>query len=78
MSREVPVAELPSLVPVPFLLGAQHRLLMRSAHDDAVFVGEPRVVRIVFSKGVVPHCGPEIVALQTKNHFEQTRHRTGC
>ena len=47
LRREVPIAELDALMPVPLLLRTQHRLLMRRAHDDSVLVGEPRVLGVV-------------------------------
>src|SRR5260370_38398313 len=43
---------------------------MRSPHYDAVFVGEARILRIVFVKGVAPHRGPEIVSFQSKEQFK--------
>ena len=55
---------------LPFLLGAQHGLVVRGAHDDAVFVGELRVERIVLVEGVAPHGGPEIVALEPQDQLE--------
>ena len=69
----VPIANGPSVIgaPVPFLLRAEHRLLMAGAHDDAVFVRQPGVFRIVFIEAVVPHGGPEVVASKTQNQLEQ-------
>ena len=63
----LPVVPRPLAVALPFLLGAQHGLVMRSAHYDTPFVGDPGIQRIVLVEGVVPHGGPEIVALQTED-----------
>ena len=43
-------------VPLPLLLRAQHRLMMRGAHDDAVFVGELREAtrRVISMCGLAP------------------------
>ena len=57
-------------VALPFLLGAQHRLVMRGAHHDAVLVGDLGIERIVFVEGVVPHGRPEIIALQAEDQLE--------
>ena len=70
VGRVVPRA---GAVPLPFLLRAQHRLVMRGAHDDAVLVGELGVQRIVFVEGVVPHRRPEVVGLQPQQQFEDFR-----
>ena len=58
------------MAPVPFLLRAQHRFLMRSAHHNAVLIGQLGVGRIVFVKGVIPHRRPEVVRAQPQEHFE--------
>src|ERR1019366_1612698 len=57
-------------VPLPFLLGPQHRLVMRSAHHDAPLVSDLGIQRIVLIEGVAPHGGPKIVALQSKDQLE--------
>ncbi len=44
---------------LPLLLGAHHRLLVRGAHHNAIFVRQLRVQRIVRNKGVVPHGRPQ-------------------
>ena len=69
----IPGAECLQVTPVPFLLRPQHRLLVRGAHDDAVFIRQPGILRIVFVEGVVPHGRPEIIALQPQNQLEQLR-----
>ena len=69
----VPSSQCLLIPPVPFLLRPEHRLLMRGAHDDAVFIREPGIFRIVFVEGVVPHGRPEVVALQPQNQLEQLR-----
>ena len=65
-------------MPVPLLLRAQHRLLVGSAHHDAVFVGESRVVGIILGERVVPHRRPEVVALEAENDLENARVESGC
>src|ERR1019366_4947691 len=57
-------------VPLPFLLGPQHRLVMRSAHHDAPLVSDLGIQRIVLIEGVAPHGGPKIVALQPKDQLK--------
>ncbi len=66
----VPVAGLFAFAPVPFFLGAEHGLLVAGAHDDAVFVGEFCVFKIIFVEGVVPHGGPHVVAVEAEEEFE--------
>ena len=48
-------------VPLPLLLRAQHRLVVRGPHHDAIFVGQLRVQRIILVESVVPHGRPKIV-----------------
>src|SRR5260370_16927636 len=60
-------------MPFPFLLSAQHRLVMRCAHHDAIFVGELGIQRIVLVEGVVSHRRPEIVGLQPQQKFKHFR-----
>ncbi len=67
----VPTAQRFLITAIPFLLRPQHRLLMRSAHHDAVFIRQHRIVRVVFVEGVVPHRRPEIITLQPQNQLEQ-------
>ena len=43
---------------------------MGSAHDDAVVVGELRVEGVVFVEAVIPHGGPEVVAFESEDQFE--------
>ena len=57
-------------VAFPLLLRAQHGLVMRGAHDDAVFVCQLGIQRIIFVEGVVPHRGPEVVGLQPQQQLE--------
>ena len=57
-------------VALPFLLGAQHGLVMGGAHDDAPLVGHFGTERIVFVEGAAPHGGPEIIALEAQDQFE--------
>jgi len=59
-------------MPLPLLLRAQQRLVMRGAHDDAVLVGELGRQRIVLVEGVVPHRRPQIVRLQSKCRLQNT------
>ena len=59
--------------PVPFLLRAQHRLLVRGAHDNAVFIRQARVGRIVFVERVVPHRRPKVIAFQPQDHLKDLR-----
>ena len=77
MRRVIPVPVLAFQMPVPFLLRAQHRLLVGTAHHDAVFVGEPRVVRIILGERVVPHRRPQVVALEAENDLENARVESG-
>src|SRR5260370_15624791 len=44
--------------------------MMRSAHDDDIFVRKPRIEGIIFIKGVIPHGRPEIVCLEAQKKFE--------
>ena len=68
---------IPGMRPVagaaPLFPGTHHRLMVRSAHDDAVFVSELGVERVVRSKGIVPHRGPKIVGFQPQQQFEHIR-----
>ena len=50
-----------SAVTLPLLLRAQHRLVVRGPHHDAIFVGQLRVQRIILVESVVPHGRPKIV-----------------
>ena len=57
--------------PIPLLLRAKHRLLVRRAHDYAVFVRQPGIFRIVLVETVVPHCGPEVIAFEPQDQLKQ-------
>ena len=70
MRGVVPVAIGSPQMPVPLLLCAHHGLLMAGAHHDPVFVRDPRSRGIVLGEGVVPHGGPQVVALHAQNDFE--------
>ena len=69
----VPMSDRAQIPPVPFLLRPQHRLLVRGAQDDAEFIRQPGVFRIVLVERVVPHRRPEVIALQPENQLEQPR-----
>ena len=43
---------------------------MAGAHHDAVHVGGGGVLGVVFVEGVVPHGGPQVVALAPQEQFE--------
>ena len=43
---------------------------MRCAHDDAIFVGQFGIQRIVFVERIVPHGRPEIICLQPQEQLE--------
>ena len=58
------------LVAHPFLMVASHGFVVRSAHDDAHLVGQRAVERIVEIEGIAPHGGPQVVAFQTEEQFE--------
>ena len=73
MLRVVPAADRLLETPVPLLLRAQHRLLVRGAHDDAVLVGQARILGVVLVEGVVPHRRPEVVGTQAQHHLEEAR-----
>ena len=66
-----PITPAPKM-PVPFLLGAHHGFLMAGAHDNPVFIREPGISGIVFGKRVVPHGGPQIIALHTQDDLEDS------
>ena len=53
------------------LVGTHHGLMVGSAHDDAIPVGQDRILRIVLVEGGSPHGGPEIVGLQTQQKLKQ-------
>jgi hypothetical protein len=57
-------------VTLPFLLRAQHRFVVRGAHDNPVFIGKFCVQRIIFFGGIVPHSGPEVIRFQAEKKFE--------
>ena len=54
----------------PFLLRSQHGLVVRSAHDNSIHVGDLRIQRIIFIERVVPHGRPEIIRLEPQQQFE--------
>src|SRR5690348_13202907 len=59
---------------MPFVLCAQHGLVMRVAHDDAHRVSEHHVLWIIVGKRLWrPHGGPEIIALHPKQQLENMR-----
>ena len=43
---------------------------MRSAHHDSIFVGQFGIQRIIFIEGTSPHGGPEKIATQAEDEFE--------
>ena len=59
-----------NLVTHPFLVIASHRLMMRSAHNDAHLVGKRAIERVVKIEGIAPHGRPKVVALQAEEQFE--------
>ena len=70
----VPLAVAVLLAPTgPLLVRAHHRLMVGGAHDDAVLIGQTRIVRIVLVEGVVPHRRPEVVGPQAQEQLEDLR-----
>ena len=63
----------PAAMALPLLLRAQHGLVVRSTHHDAVLVGQPRVQRVVLVEGVGPHRRPEVVALEPEDQLKDLR-----
>src|SRR6185437_4151643 len=59
-------------VALPFLKGAHHGLVMRSAHDDTVLIRQLSVQRVVLIERAVPHGGPQVIRLQPKQQFKDS------
>ena len=59
-----------ALVAHPFLMVASHGFMMGSAHNDTHLISQWSVERIVEIEGIAPHRGPQIVAFQAEEQFE--------
>src|SRR5690606_37129883 len=57
-------------MPSPFVVGAHQWFMVRSADDDAIFIGGFYVERIVIVKCVAPHGRPDIISFETEDKFE--------
>ena len=55
---------------LPFFVGAGQRLVVGSAHHDAVPIGQLRVQRVVHVEHVAPHGRPQVVALESQNQLK--------
>ena len=57
----------------PFVVRAHHRFVVTRAHDDAVSVGKPGIVRVVLVEGIRPHGGPQVIGAQAQQQLEHVR-----
>ena len=61
----------------PLLVRPYHRFVVAGAHDDAVGVGQARVVRVVLVEGAAPHRRPQVVGAQAQQQLEHVRIHLG-
>jgi len=43
---------------------------VRGAHDNAVFVGQFWIQRVILAEAIIPHGGPKIIGAQAQQQFE--------
>jgi len=71
MLRIVPASKLCLVTPVPFFLCPKHRLLVRGAHHNTIFISQPGIFRVIFVEGIVPHGRPKIIAFKPEDQLKE-------